>query len=122
MSSDLYYQTEDLPKAAPTVKEELEALKAQMARLVTALQDATDRTNRLERQVEAQKEILTAIEPVFAVTTEERQRIELLERSAIDAELLRANPNRRPWEGPPRPWITPAFVTKAHVLGIFNKK
>jgi len=122
MSSDLYYKTEDLPKADPTVKEELETLKAQMARLVTALQDATDRANRLERQLEAQKEQISALEPVIAATSEERQRIELLERSVINAELFRGNPFHRPCEVPPTPWKTPAFVPKAHVLGIFNKK
>jgi len=119
MSSDLYYQTEDLPKtdlpsADPTVKEELEALKEQVARLATALQDATDRANRLERQVEAQKERISALEPVAATTSEERQRIEALERYNIDRGLHQFYHCGG--------WKTPAFVPKAHVLGIFNKK
>jgi len=114
MSSDLYYQTEDLPKADRTMKEELDALKAQMAKLVTALQDATDRTKGLERQLEAQKEILNTLDPVFAATTEERQRIEALELQQFNMGHVRFYHAAG--------WKTPAFVPKAHVLGIFNKK
>jgi len=112
MSSELYYKTEDLPKADPTMKEELDALKAQMAKLVTALQDATDRTKWLERQLEAQKEILNTLDPVFAATTEERQRIEALEQFNMGHVRFYHAAG----------WKTPAFVPKAHILGIFNKK
>jgi hypothetical protein len=121
MSSDLYYPADELQPSPEnelaalraTVNEEFATLKARVARLVTALQDATDRANRLERQLEAHKEIL-AMEPVFTVTTEERRRIEALELQQFNMGHARFYHAAG--------WKTPAFLPKAHVLGIFNKK
>jgi len=112
MSSDLYYQPDeraDAPK--PTVEEEVATLKAQVARLVTALQDATDRTTRLEEECRKQKEKLDAREPLFAATSEERQRIEELEHQTQMTTVYNLNPLHRGYSNyPSKPWKTPAVL------------
>lgn len=111
MSSDLYYQADEGAEEErnPTVEEEVATLKAQVARLVTAVQSATDRANRIEEECRKQKERLDAREPLFAATSEERQRIEELEHQTHMTQIYNTNPLYRYYSNlPSKPWKTHA--------------
>jgi len=114
MSTDLYYQPDErAEEPKPTVEEEVATLKAQVARLVTALQDATDRSNRIERKCDDLLERMMTCCLVVTATSEERERIVAIESAIFNGGYARIlNPG----------WSTPAVVAKARVLDNFVKK